>query len=83
MRHEFSDPPLPVVILIRDPFAGRRSLLQEIALRDPVASLSMHGPTAGTTRVPRRSRSMGPSNLPPIYHGSTLLRFRDNRGIVS
>jgi len=53
------DPPLPVVILIRDLLAGRRSLLQEIALRDPVASLSMHGPTAGTTlrlKIPRRSQ---------------------------
>jgi len=25
---------------------------------------------------------MGSSNLSPIYHGSTLLQFRDNRGIV-
>lgn len=41
--------PSPTFVLIFEIRTGRRFLLQEIALRDPVASLSMHGPTASTT----------------------------------
>lgn len=58
-----SNPPVGIHTYSWSTRAGQRSLLQEIALRGSVASLGMHGSTAGTNLRPRS----GPSNLLPIH----------------
>lgn len=60
------------VILIQDPRWTKILITGNSSTRDLVASLSMHGLTAGTIPlcVLKRPWSMGPSNLLPIYHGS-------------